>query len=245
MQIGIFGNGKMGQIIARLAEENGHEIAWKISRENRAEFTPDRLGEAEISIEFTRPESAFENVMACLRAGRPVVCGTTGWAERLPEIQKCIAENGGQFFWASNFSIGVNLFFELNRRLAAMMAGHENYRPTITEIHHIHKLDAPSGTAITLAEGLILESKRLKNWVNAPDLANSESIFIESRREGEVPGTHVIQWKSAVDTLEISHVAHSREGFASGAIQAASWLLEQKRLGRNGFFQMPDMLGIG
>lgn len=244
MKIGLFGYGKMGKAIEQLAPANGCEIAWRISRQNRHEFSEKRLREADVIIEFSRPESAFENVMAGLRAGLPVVCGTTGWADRLPEARNWIAKNGGQLFWASNFSIGVNLFFELNRRLAGLMASHENYRPEMLEIHHIHKLDAPSGTAITLAEGLIEESKRLKNWILSPGLTNSDSFSIESRREGEVPGTHVVRWKSAVDSIEISHEAHSREGFAGGAVQAAKWLFGQKKQGRNGFYQMADMLGF-
>ncbi len=225
MKIGLFGYGKMGATIAKLALRDGHEIVWRINRENRAEFTPERLREADVAIEFSRPEAAFVNVRDCLLAGLPVVCGTTGWLADLSEARQiCLAQNGA-LFWASNFSVGVNLFFLLNQKLANLMANQPDFRPKMTEIHHIHKLDAPSGTAVTLAEDLILNSKRMGKWIlsgaKAAQNLPENTLKIESIREGEVPGTHIVRWESAVDSIEIMHVAHSREGFAAGAILAA------------------------
>ena len=240
MKIGLFGYGKMGKAIERIAEAQGHQIAWRITRANCAEFTPAKLREAEVAIEFTRPESAFANVMACLEAGVPVVCGTTGWAAQLPDAQAfCQQNERAALLWASNFSIGVNLFFALNRSLARLMNTRPEYEPSMTEIHHIHKLDAPSGTAITLAEGILSEVARKKNWSLAPESA-TETIQIEAVREGEVPGTHTVRWQSGVDEISIEHRAFSRDGFATGAVLAAVWLA-----GRHGFFTMQDVLFSG
>lgn len=240
MKIGLFGYGKMGKAIERIAEAQGHEITWRISRENRTEYTPERLREADVIIEFTRPESAFSNVMACLEAGVPVVCGTTGWAAQLPDAQAfCQKNERAALLWASNFSIGVNLFFALNRSLARLMNTRPEYEPSMTEIHHIHKLDAPSGTAITLAEGILAELDRKNSWTLAPETA-ADALLIEAIREGEVPGTHSVRWQSEVDEISIQHRAFSRDGFAAGAVLAATWLAA-----RHGFFTMQDVLFSG
>lgn len=240
MKIGLFGYGKMGKAIERIAEGQGHEIAWRISRENRAAFASEKLREADVAIEFTRPESAFANVMACLEADVPVVCGTTGWAAQLPDAQAfCQKNERSALLWASNFSIGVNLFFALNRSLARLMNARPEYEPSMTEIHHIHKLDAPSGTAITLAEGILAELDRKNSWTLAPETA-ADALPIEAIREGEVPGTHSVRWQSEVDEITIQHRAFSRDGFAAGAVLAATWLA-----GRHGFFTMQDVLFSG
>ena len=237
MKLGIFGYGKMGQAIEQIAEDQGIEIVWFIRRNDTP--TPALLNQADVAIEFTSPAAAFDNVMLCLRAGLPVVSGTTGWLYRLPEAQKFCQDNGGAMLWASNFSVGVNLFFALNRRLAQLMETRPEYAAAIIETHHIHKLDAPSGTAITLANELIQNSDRYNGWSLAPDAPAPGEIPITSFREGEVPGTHLVRWQSTVDEISIEHRAHSRKGFAAGALLAAQWLADKK-----GVFQMSDVLGV-
>ena len=237
LKIGLFGYGKMGRAIESLAPEHGVEIAWRITQVNRTEVTPELLRQADVVIEFTRPEAAFENVMLCLEASIPVVSGTTGWLEKLPEAQDFCQKNGGALLWASNFSVGVNLFFALNSYLSKLMNERVEYVPSVTEIHHIHKLDAPSGTAITLAEGLIKHLAAKTEWANQSEVAENQ-ISIVSLREGEVPGTHIIHYNSEVDSIEIKHTAHNRQGFALGAVVAAEWLAP-----RQGVFGMDDLLG--
>jgi 4-hydroxy-tetrahydrodipicolinate reductase len=239
MRIGLFGYGKMGQAIERIALQQGVEIAWRLRRDDLAGLTPGRLREADVAIEFTRPASAFENVSRCLEAGVPVVSGTTGWAARLPEARELCLRLGGALLWASNFSVGVNILFAVNRYLARLMEPRAEYEPDITEIHHIHKLDAPSGTAITLAQGIIEEVGRKNTWVLAPQTPEPTEIFITALREGEVPGTHRVRWAGAVDELALEHRAHSRDGFAAGALLAARWLP-----GRRGVYEMKDVLGL-
>lgn len=239
LKIGLFGYGKMGRAIELLAAEQGMAIVWRVTRENRAELTPALLRQADVVIEFTRPESAFDNVMQCLRAGVPVVSGTTGWLERLPEAQEFCEKNGGALLWASNFSIGVNLFFALNTYLSKMMDERPEYTPAVTEIHHIHKLDAPSGTALTLVQGMVEHVRRLSGWALSPPIPVPGEIPVSAIREGEVPGTHIVAWASPADEIKIEHRAHSRLGFASGALLAAQWLA-----GKQGFFSMQDVLGI-
>lgn len=225
----------MGKTIEKIALDKGHSIVGKIDIQNRADM--DLLGAADVdvAIEFSSPESAYENIKYCLQKGWPVVSGTTGWLEHRPEIEALCKEKGGAFFYASNYSIGVNLFFKLNRQLAKLMHG-QGYKTTMTEIHHIHKLDAPSGTAITLAEGIAAEMDNIKGWKLAP---NDESDFLSiiAEREGEVPGTHLIRYDSHVDSIEISHTAHNRAGFASGAVISAEWIV-----GKQGVFSMNDLL---
>jgi 4-hydroxy-tetrahydrodipicolinate reductase len=240
VKIGLFGYGKMGKTIEGIAQQQGSaEIVWKIDEFNRAEFDDARLRTADVAIEFTRPEAAFDNVMSCLRAGVPVVSGTTGWLDHLPEAQAFCQKQGGALLWASNFSIGVNLFFAVNRYVAALMDKRPEYAAALTETHHIHKLDAPSGTALTLALDLIEQTTRHTAWKLAPEPAGAGELPVTALREGEVPGTHTVAWHSAADSITLTHTAHSRAGFASGALLAARWLA-----GRKGVFSMNDVLGI-
>ncbi|MBE9463091.1 4-hydroxy-tetrahydrodipicolinate reductase [Dyadobacter subterraneus] len=237
MKILLLGYGKMGKTIEKIALERGHSIVGKIDLSNRSEM--DQLGKADVdvAIEFSSPESAYDNITYCLKKGWPIVCGTTGWLEHRSEIEALCQSEKGAFFYASNYSIGVNLFFRLNRQLAQLMKGH-GYAASMTEIHHIHKLDAPSGTAITLAEGLIAEDSSIKGWTLAPE-SEGGLIQIKAEREGEVPGTHIIRYESEVDKIEIAHTAHSRAGFALGAVISAEWLP-----GKQGVFGMDDLLKI-
>lgn len=240
LKVGLLGYGKMGKAIELLSPQYDVEIVWRINRENLADRA-ELLAQAEVVIEFSRPEAAFENVMACLNAGIPVVSGTTGWASELPLAERTCAELNGAMIWASNFSIGVNLFFALNRRLSELMSLRTEYAPSITEIHHIHKLDAPSGTAITLAQDLEHSSGRFQGHYLVTDSPSSthHQVPVTAVREGEVPGTHIIRWQSAVDEIVIEHKAHARTGFAGGALAAAKWLH-----GKKGIFTMADVLGI-
>ena len=246
MNLAIIGYGKMGKTIERLALEEGHEIVLKIGSENPGDLTTENLNRADVAIEFSRPETAFSNIAACLKAGTPVVSGTTAWLDRLEEAKSRWHSSGGPFFYASNFSIGGHIFFAVNRFLAALMNGQPQYDVSMEEIHHTQKLDHPSGTAITLAEGIVQQVSRKTNWQTRlegtkaePWAGSADSFPIVSKRIGNVPGTHIIQWSSSIDTVEISHTAHSREGFAAGAITAAEWLI-----GKQGYFEMKDMLGF-
>ncbi len=239
MTIGLLGYGKMGHAIEQIARAQGMEIAWRITRDNRDTLNETLLQQANVVIEFSRPEAAFKNVMQCLEAGVPVVCGTTGWNEQLSEAQAYCLEHKGALLWASNFSIGVNLFFALNRYLAQLMQQRPEYGPTVTEIHHIHKLDAPSGTALTLVNEIIANNNRSDGWVLSPTLPGPGEIPVTAIREGEIPGTHLVHWHSEVDEITIEHRAHSRMGFASGAVLAAAWIYEKK-----GCYGMADVLGL-
>ncbi len=230
MKIALIGYGKMGHIIERVARERGHEVVCIIDKDNVADIHSDAFRAADVAIEFTTPATAESNIRAAWAEGVPVVCGTTGWQERLCVMRDalCAASRTSHpaslLFWTSNFSLGVNLFFRLNKQLAELMRPYAQYTPAITEIHHIHKLDAPSGTAVTLAQGIPYEGE------------------IESVREGEVPGTHIVEWDSAVDKITITHEAKSREGFALGAVIAAEFLSQKKAAGETGFFDMDDLL---
>ncbi len=240
LSIGLLGYGKMGRAIEQIALERGHRIAWRIDADNRAEFGPEALRQADVAIEFSRPEAAFDNVADCLRAGVAVVSGTTGWLAQLPEAQVLCRQLDGALLWASNFSVGVNLFFAINRYVGQLMNTRPEYEPSLTETHHVHKLDAPSGTAVTLANDLIAQLDHKKNWAPAgPSVAEPGFLPITALREGEVPGTHTVEWHSPVDTISLTHTAHSRSGFALGAVLAAEWLP-----GKKGFFSMADVLGI-
>ena len=240
MKIALIGYGKMGHIIERIALERGHEIVSKVDVDNQEEFESEAFASADVAIEFSIPTKAVENYRKAWVAGVPVVSGTTGWNAMLPELKKEIAEKGYTLFWASNFSLGVNLFFELNKRLATMMNRYDDYDVAMTEIHHTEKKDAPSGTAITLAEGILQNLDRKTEWV----LCNSQlSIFnsqlsIDAVREGKVPGTHIVKYDSAVDTITITHEAKSREGFALGAVVAAEFLVGKPA----GFYTMSDLM---
>jgi 4-hydroxy-tetrahydrodipicolinate reductase len=238
MKIALIGYGKMGRAIEEIALERGHEIVLKVNIDNLEDNTIDNLRKADVAIEFSGPESAFENLTRCLDAGLPVVSGSTGWLSKLDSIkQKCIELNGS-FLYASNYSIGVNIFFAVNERLAELMATHPQYDVTIKEIHHTQKLDAPSGTAISLAEQVLAHNKTKENWKNQVS-GNPSDLLIESERIDPAPGTHHVKYESTVDTIEIIHTAHNRQGFASGAVLAAEYIA-----GRKGIFTMKDVLGI-
>ena len=238
MKIAIIGYGKMGKTIERLAVEKEHEIVLKVNAENLEEFTSDNLQKADVAIEFSYPESAFDNIVKCLESNLPVVSGTTAWLDKLDEAKSICAKQNGAFMYASNFSIGVNIFFEVNQYLAKMMNPQPQYEPSLHEIHHTQKLDAPSGTGITLAEGVLENIDRKNNWVNRTS-ENPVELALTSERIDPAPGTHSVAYTSDIDTIEIKHTAHSREGFASGAILAAEWII-----GKKGFFTMRDLLGF-
>lgn len=238
MKLALIGYGKMGRAIEELAIHRGHEIILTIDQPNLHEFTRDNLFRADAAIEFTGPESAFANIASCLDWGIPVVSGSTGWTEKLGELVRKCADRNGAFVYSSNFSIGVNIFFELNKKLAALMAAHPDYEVILEEIHHTQKKDAPSGTAITLAEQILDQIKRKKQWVN--ELSdNPEDLEIISQRIDPAPGTHHVKYSSAIDTIEIIHTAHSRKGFAGGAVLAAEFIKDRK-----GFFTMKDVLHL-
>ena len=238
MKIALIGYGKMGRTIEQLALAAGHEITLIIDKDNLEDLNPRRLREADVAIEFSQPESAYANICSCLEAGIPIVCGTTGWLEHFETVKALCSAKDGAVFYASNYSIGVNLFFALNRFLAGLMDSQPQYEVILDETHHTQKLDAPSGTAITLAEGILGALSRKTKWVNQSG-SHPDELEIRSHRIGQVPGTHEIRYDSPVDTITIRHEAHSREGFASGAIRAAEWII-----GRKGCFGMTDMLGI-
>jgi 4-hydroxy-tetrahydrodipicolinate reductase len=238
MKIALIGYGKMGRAIEEIAVQRGHEIVLKVNIDNLEDNTIENIRKADVAIEFSGPESAFENLHKCLDAGVPVVSGSTGWLAKLGTIkEKCLQLNGS-FLYASNYSIGVNIFFAVNERLAELMAAHEQYDVTIREIHHTQKLDAPSGTAISLAEQVLAHSRSKKEWKNDPT-NNSSELYIQSERVDPAPGTHHVKYDSTVDTIEIIHTAHNRQGFASGAVLAAEYIA-----GRKGIFTMKDVLGI-
>jgi len=232
MKIALLGYGKMGQVIERIALERGHEIVLKKDEFN----TYDGLSNADVAIDFSVPSAAVDNISASFNNNVPVVSGTTGWLDRYDEMIALCKEKNGGFISSSNFSLGVNLFFGLNEYLAKMMANIDGYKVTMEEIHHIHKLDAPSGTAISLAQGVI-ENSNYKNWTL--ENATENDIHIEAVRTGEVPGTHTVTYDSGIDSIEIKHTAHNREGFALGAVIAAEWLA-----GKQGIFSMRDVLNI-
>lgn len=236
MKIALIGYGKMGHAIERIARSRGHEIVAVIDVDNHADITSDAFRSADVAIEFTTPATAFDNCCEAIRQGVPTVCGSTGWTDRLPEIERLVTELGGRFFWSSNFSLGVNIFFEINRRLAQMMNRFPAYTPSMKEIHHIHKLDHPSGTAVSLANDIVESLDRIDSWTEQAGIP--ASMLIEHQREGEVPGTHIITWDSPVDTITLEHRAKSRDGFALGAVIAAEWLPAQTP----GFHNMKELL---
>ncbi len=238
MNIVLLGYGKMGKVIEKIALDRGHQIVARIDITNRHEFEALSPSQIDAVIEFSHPSSAFENVKACLNKGVPVVCGTTGWLENKPAVEALAIEKDGAFFWSSNYSIGVNIFFQLNKMLARLMKPQKQYSVSTTEIHHTEKKDSPSGTAITIAEGLIENLEGKSKWINNENPADDE-IAIWSAREGKVPGTHIVKYISEIDQIEISHIAHGREGFALGAVIAAEWLV-----GKKGVFGMSDLLAF-
>ncbi len=237
MKIALIGYGKMGKTIERIAMARGHEVTLKIDVNNQHELTTENLRQADVAIEFTMPQSAPENYKACFKAGIPVVSGTTGWLDRKEEILHEMKKQDGTFFYASNFSLGVNLFFALNKKLAQLMANRPEYRPSMEEVHHTQKLDAPSGTAITLAEDIISILPGLKSWTL--DEPQPGQMKITAIREGQVPGIHRITYESEVDHIFIEHSAKSREGFAMGAVLAAEFCP-----GKKGLIGMNELLNL-
>jgi 4-hydroxy-tetrahydrodipicolinate reductase len=238
MRIALIGYGKMGRAIERIAVTRGHEIVLKIDLDNSFEMTEENLSKADLAIEFTGPSSAADNLLRCAESGISVVCGSTGWLEKYPEVKLAFEKKELAFLYASNFSIGVNIFFELNKKLANLIAPFPEYAIEMREIHHTQKKDAPSGTAITLAEQILAKIPSLKNWVNRPAEQNGE-LPILSERMDPAPGTHIVKYYSTIDDIEIIHTAHSREGFAGGAVLAAEFIQNKK-----GIFSMKDVLGF-
>lgn len=232
MKIALLGYGKMGQVIERIALERGHEIVLKKDETN----TFEGLSNADVAIDFSVPTAAVDNISSCFHANVPVISGTTGWLEHYDAVVALCNEKKGAFISSSNFSLGVNLFFELNEYLAKIMSKFDNYTVDMEEIHHTQKLDAPSGTAISLAKGVIKNSS-YTNWTL--DHPKKDQIHIEAKRIGTVPGTHTVTYNSAVDEIEIKHTAHNREGFALGAVIAAEWII-----GKKGIFTMKDVLEL-
>jgi len=245
MKIALLGYGKMGQIIERIAIERGHEIVLKISIDNAADFTIANLKKADVAIDFSTPNAVVDHIYKCFEAGVPVVVGTTGWYGKLQEIKNDCLSSNNTLLYGSNFSVGVNLFFHLNKVLAKLMNNYPAYEVQVEEIHHTQKLDAPSGTAMTIAEDIIEEMDRKSEWLNEvvgtpiPEVIKNEQLLIESHRIENVPGTHTVVYSSEVDDIEIKHTAHNRSGFALGAVIAAEWL-EKKQ----GFYNITDIFNF-
>ncbi len=238
-RIALVGYGKMGRTIEAIALERGHSISHKINIENQADIQLIKPDNTDIVIEFSQPESAFDNIMACLKNGVPTISGTTGWLAKKAAVEAYCQEVNGTFLYASNFSIGVNIFFKLNAQLAQMMERYADYDVKMEEIHHTHKKDAPSGTAITLAEGIIDGLSRKSNWKLSTEQPQASDIAIEALRIDEVPGTHSVTYHSPIDEIEIKHTAHTRAGFAQGAVMVAEWIKDKK-----GVLTMNDFLNF-
>jgi 4-hydroxy-tetrahydrodipicolinate reductase len=238
MKIALIGYGKMGKAIEEIAVAKGHEIVLTIDMQNSHEFTQAAIQNADVAIEFTGPHSAFENVKKCIEFGIPVVSGSTGWLDNFAAIEKLCNEKKGCLIYSSNYSIGVNLFFEINKQLAKLMEPYEQYDVAMNEIHHTEKKDAPSGTAISLAEQILANLSRKNKWVNAAS-ASEKDLIIHSERIDPAPGTHTVTYTSPIDTIEITHTAHTRKGFASGAILAAEFANK-----KSGIFSMKHVLGL-
>jgi len=230
----------MGKAIEKIALERGHEVVFKT---NHSGFTEKDLNSAEVAIEFTTPDSAVSNIKSCTDAGIPIVVGTTAWYDQFDEVSNYVNGNKGGLFTATNFSIGVNLFFKLNALAAQLINGYDEYEPSIDEIHHLQKLDAPSGTAITTAETVLNNFSRKNNWVHHENgigpTPKDVELSVNSYREENVPGTHTVKYSSEIDTIEIKHTAHSRKGFATGAVVASEWMV-----GKTGIYTMKDLLNL-
>jgi 4-hydroxy-tetrahydrodipicolinate reductase len=238
MKITISGYGKMGKEIEKIARERNHQISTIIDTEADWSKFQTEIGNSDVVIDFSQPDVVVQNILRCFESRIPIVSGTTGWDNQKEEIYKLCTEQGKTLFTASNFSIGVNVFFEVNKKLAELMGKQDNYSVTMKEIHHIHKLDRPSGTAIHLADDIISNNPNLNNWTIKKD-EPAKKLFIQSERAGEVPGIHVVKYTSKVDRISIMHEAKSRKGFALGAVLAAEWVK-----GKTGVFGMKDMLGL-
>lgn len=238
MKIALIGYGKMGKAIEEIAVSKGHKIVLKIDVSTTADFTKANIQKADVAIEFTGPHTAFENITKCIEWGVPVVSGSTGWLDNFEKAKKLCEEKKGCLIYASNYSIGVNLFFEINKQVAALMEPYENYDVTMTETHHTEKKDAPSGTAISLAEQILAAIGRKKKWVNESS-SDASDLIIRSERIDPAPGTHTVSYDSAIDSIEITHTAHTRKGFASGALLAAEFANQ-----KIGIFTMKDVLGL-
>jgi 4-hydroxy-tetrahydrodipicolinate reductase len=249
MNIALLGYGKMGRIIEKIANDRKHDVILKIDFYNQQDLTVENLKKADVAIEFSTPGSVLSNIMHCFDAGVPVIVGTTGWYENLPEIKRQCLQGDHTMLYASNFSVGVNIFFHLNKMLARLMNNYPYYDVQVEEIHHTQKIDSPSGTAITIAEGIIENLDSKKEWVNilssegddaAGDSIKNDQLLIESFRIENVPGTHTVIYDSEVDMIELKHTAHNRNGFALGAVLAAEWIQ-----GKKGFFSVEEMFDFG
>lgn len=238
MKIALFGYGKMGKEIEQIALQRGHSVVLKIDENNIGSLSKEDLSNCDVAIEFSTPASAIANMTRCFLTGIPVVVGTTGWYDRLEKVKKLCEENDGCLFYTSNFSIGVNIFFKLNEQLAKMMNAYPDYNVSMEEIHHVHKLDAPSGTAISLANQITANLNRKKKWSNSKT-EKAEELEIISKRIDEVPGTHSVKYFSAIDDIEIKHTAHNRKGFATGAVLAAEFVK-----GKKGIFGMNELMQL-
>jgi 4-hydroxy-tetrahydrodipicolinate reductase len=236
MNIALIGYGKMGKEIEQIAISRGHTIVLKVDVSNANSYSIDELRKADVAIEFSTPEAVIKNIYKCFDENIPVVVGTTGWLDQLEDVKKNCSDKNQTLFYTSNYSIGVNLFFKVNEYLAKLMNAKSDYRISMEEIHHVHKLDAPSGTAISLANQIIENNTQKQKWVNTIS-DNKNELEIISKRIDEVPGTHTVTYSSAVDEISITHIAHNRKGFALGAVIAAEWVKEKK-----GIFGMNDLL---
>jgi 4-hydroxy-tetrahydrodipicolinate reductase len=238
MKIALIGYGKMGKEIEKIAVQRGHRIVLKVDEVNASAYTDAELQAADAAIEFSTPDTALNNILRCFRCHIPVVVGTTGWLDHLEDVKSRCLQTGNTFFYASNYSIGVNLFFQLNKYLAGLMNNYPDYNPSMEEIHHIHKKDSPSGTGLTLARDLMSFVSRKASWMEG-ESKDPAVLSIHSRREGEVPGTHSIHYSSPIDEITITHTAHNRQGFALGAVMASEWIQ-----GKKGVWGMDDMMGF-
>ncbi|MDP1973416.1 MAG: dihydrodipicolinate reductase C-terminal domain-containing protein [Sediminibacterium sp.] len=239
MKIALIGYGKMGKAIEAIALEQHHEVVLKIDVDNAADFTAEKMALADVAIEFTGPHSAVENILKCLSFGIPVISGSTGWLDQWEKVANYCTEHNGTLIYSSNYSIGVNLFFEVNKYLARLMEQYPSYDVLLKEIHHTQKKDAPSGTAISLAEQVLQGLSRKTNWTNDAVTPNSNLLAIESERIDPAPGTHHVKYTSAIDDIEIIHTAHNRTGFAGGAVAAAEFAI-----GKKGIYTMKEVLGL-
>ena len=237
LNIALLGYGKMNKLVEQLATAQGHRIVLTINSSNPQDLHPDKLALADVAVDFSTPTVAFEHLTACIKAGLPVVVGTTAWLSRLAEAEALVKEYNGTLFYAANFSLGVNIFFQLNSLLAKLLKQNPAYNIAMEEIHHTTKLDAPSGTALVLAKDWLQSPSRYEDWQLGTEAQPNGSLMIDARREPNVVGTHILTAQSGIDTIRLEHVAHSREGFAAGALAAAQWLQ-----GKKGVFTMQNLL---